>query len=94
MAKNRSAAKRARQNEKRQLRNRSIRSATKTYLTRARKFVTSGDKEAAQRSVIQAVSALDRAVTKGVLHPNNAARHKSRLVKQFNALGSPATTAG
>jgi small subunit ribosomal protein S20 len=81
-----SAAKAHRQALKRRLRNRAVKSFTKTMVKRAEAAISSGDLEAAQEAVRQAISALDRAVKKGVLHPNNAARGKSRLMKKLNAL--------
>jgi len=50
--------------------------------------IASGDKSAAQEAVLTATSTLDRVCAKGVIHPNNAARRKSRLMKKFNALGA------
>ena len=84
MPNNASAAKRMRQEQKRRLHNRMVKSIVKTNVTKARQALTSGvDAEAAVRS---AVSELDRAAKKGVIHRNNAARRKSRLMKQLNAL--------
>jgi len=70
--------------ERRRLRNRSIRSRVKTYITKAEKLIFSGELEAAQSAVVAAISSLDKAAEKGVIHPNNAARRKSRLVKKLN----------
>ncbi len=66
------------------LHNKSIRSRTKTAIKEAEKLVVTADKEKAAAAVKTAVSSLDRAAVKGVIHPNNAARHKSRLVKKLN----------
>jgi small subunit ribosomal protein S20 len=84
MPNNPSAAKRMRQERKRRLHNRSIKSLVKTQITKARQAINfeEADAEAAVRA---AVSQLDRAAKKGVIHPNNAARRKSRLMKQLNA---------
>jgi small subunit ribosomal protein S20 len=83
MPNNRAAAKRMRQEQKRRLHNRSIKSLVKTQITKARQAIaTDADAEAAVR---EAVSELDRAAKKGVIHRNNAARRKSRLMKQLNA---------
>jgi small subunit ribosomal protein S20 len=83
MPNNRAAAKRMRQEQKRRLHNRSIKSLVKTQITKARQAIaTDADAEAAVRD---AVSELDRAAKKGVIHRNNAARRKSRLMKQLNA---------
>ena len=65
-------------------RNRSIRSAVKTKVTKFRRSVSEGA-EGVEELVAAAVSALDRAVAKGVLHRNNAARRKSRLMQRLNA---------
>ncbi len=69
---------------KKQLRNKSVRTYTKTCLMRAEKLISSNELDAAKEAVTQAVSAFDRAAKKGVIHPNNAARHKSRLMKKLN----------
>ena len=81
----RSAAKAHRQSLKRRLRNRVARSETKTALKQAVVRIASGDLEAAREEVRAAISTLDTAVRKGVLHPNNAARRKSRLLLKYNA---------
>jgi len=79
-----SAKKRVRVSEKHRLRNRSMRSLCKTNITKAEKLILSGELEAAREAVDAAVSSLDRAAEKGILHPNNSARRKSRLLKKFN----------
>ena len=79
-----SAIKQMRVAEKRQLRNKSIRSLCKTNITKAERFIFSGELEAAQKAIIAAISSLDKAAEKGVIHPNNAARRKSRLIKKLN----------
>ncbi len=83
MPNNPSAAKRMRQEQKRRLHNRSIKSLVKTQITKARQAITA--EAQAEEAVRAAVSDLDRAAKKGVIHPNNAARRKSRLMKQLNA---------
>ncbi len=87
MPNNAAAEKRMRQEQKRRLHNRSIKSIIRTKVTKARQAITAGtvDAEAAAEAVRAAVSELDRAVKKGVIHRNNAARRKSRLMKQLNA---------
>jgi len=80
-----SAMKRLRQADKRRLRNRFYRSTARTYVKRARQAIEAGDLEDAQDAVRAAVRALDRAAEKGVIHKNNAARRKSRLMKAYNA---------
>jgi len=79
-----SAKKRVRTDEKRTLRNKSIRSLCKTNVTKAERLIFSGELEAAKEAVIAAVSSLDKAAEKGVIPPNNAARRKSRLLKKLN----------
>ena len=81
----RSAAKAHRQSLKRRLRNRAVQSATKTAIKSAVASLAGGDLEVARDQVRAAISTLDRAAQKGVLHPNNAARHKSRLLLKYNA---------
>ena len=84
LANTRSALKRMRQTEKRRQRNRKVRAETRTYIKRARAQIEAGELEAAQQTVSQAVRALDKAAEKGVLHRNNAARRKSRLMSRLN----------
>jgi len=79
-----SAEKQVRVSERRRLRNKSIRSMCKTNVTKAEKLIFSGELEAAREAVGAAISALDRAAEKGVIHANNAARRKSRLLKKLN----------
>jgi small subunit ribosomal protein S20 len=86
VANTRSALKRIRSTARKTARNRAIRSATRTFVKKARLLIAAGNKEEAEAAVKRAISALDRAVTKGVLHRNNAARRKSRLVKRLQSL--------
>ena len=79
-----SAKKRVRIAEKRQLHNKSIRSQVKTSITKAEQLIFSGELEAAGTAVITAISSLDKAAEKGVLKSNNSARRKSRLMKKLN----------
>ena len=73
---------------KRQLRNKSVRSLCKTNITKAERLIFLGELESAQKAVIAAIGSLDKAAEKGIIHPNNAARRKSRLMKKLNeALG-------
>ena len=81
----RSAAKAHRQSLKRRLRNRVVRSATKSFVRKAESAVAAGDPGAAREVVRAALSHLDRAAKKGVIHANAAARRKSRLVLKYNA---------
>jgi len=86
LANTKSALKQWRQNEKRRARNRMVRSRTHTFVKKADAIILDGNKEEALEAVKQAISELDRAAKKGVIHANNAARRKSRLMKRFNAL--------
>ena len=69
---------------RKRLRNKSTRSSVKTCLAKAEGLIASKELDAAKEAVVQAVSALDKAAQKGVIHPNNAARHKSRLMKKLD----------
>lgn len=80
MANHKSAKKRALQNEKRRLRNRRYISGSRTAVKRARTALAAGDATVAQTAVQTACASLDRAASKGVIHSNNAARRKSRLM--------------
>ena len=84
MANIKSAKKRIRTSEVKRLRNKAVKSQVKTGITRAEKLILSPEKDAAKEAVTTAISSLDRAVSKGVIHANNAARRKSRLVKKLN----------
>ncbi len=85
MANIKSAIKRNKQNEKKRVANRVYRGSARTFITSARKAIDTGTAEEAQVAVLQAVSALDKAAEKGVIHKNNAARRKSRLMKKLAA---------
>jgi small subunit ribosomal protein S20 len=86
MANHFSALKRARQTERRTIRNRSNSSRLRTALRELRESLAKGDKQAAEETFRKTVSALDKAIQKGVLHENTAARYKSRLRVRVNAL--------
>jgi small subunit ribosomal protein S20 len=86
MANHFSALKRARQTEKRTVRNRSNTSQLRTSLRDLRESLTKGDKKAAEETFRNTVSALDKAIQKGVLHENTASRYKSRLSARLKAL--------
>jgi small subunit ribosomal protein S20 len=85
LAHSRSAEKRYRQSLDRQVRNRSVRSAARTYVSKALGLIKGGSLPEAEAAVREAVSVLDQAQKKGVIHANNAARHKSRLMARYNA---------
>ena len=82
MANIKSQIKRNRQNEKRRLRNKSVRSEMKTLVKDARTAAEAGSDEAEQM-LRQALKSIDKAAQKGVIHKNQAARRKSRLVKEL-----------
>ena len=86
MANIRSAIKRNRQNEKRRSHNRVFRGAARTQVKKARVALAEGKKEIAAEEIKQAVKKLDRAAAKGIIHKNNAARRKSRFIKQLASL--------
>jgi small subunit ribosomal protein S20 len=86
MANHFSALKRARQTEKRTARNRANRSRLRTALRQLRESLAKGDKQSAEQVFRQTVSALDKAIQKGVLPENTASRYKSRLSIRLNAL--------
>ena len=84
--KNLSAEKRARQAVKRNLRNTSVLSSVKTVLKKVEEAIASGNREDAGKALLRAVSALNKAASKGVIHDNTASRKISRLTKKVNAL--------
>lgn len=92
MANIQSAKKQARQNEKRRLHNKGIRTSTRTALKQARTQIEQGELEQAIEATRHAVSKLDRAAAKGIIHKNNAARRKSRLMKRLAALEAEASS--
>ena len=75
---------------KKRLRNKSARTLCKTRITKAENLILDNELESAQTAVVSAIQALDKAAEKGILHPNNAARRKSRLVKKLNQASAPA----
>lgn len=84
MPSSKSAAKQARKSVKKHLRNKSVRSTVKTDITKTEKLIFSGNMEEAKKAADIAVKALDKAAEKGILHANNAARRKSRLMRKLN----------
>ena len=86
MANIKSQIKRIRTNEAARLRNKSVKSALKTAVRRVRTAVDAGDKATAQSELVTASRGLDKAVSKGVIHANQAANRKSALAHQVNAL--------
>lgn len=85
MANIKSAEKRNRQAAKRTARNRVVRGASRTAVKRARTALSSQTAET-REDVLNAMRALDHAAGKGVIHKNNAARRKSRLMKALNKM--------
>lgn len=83
MANTKSAIKRIKVSAKKHQRNVAVKSATRTYVKKARTAIAQNAGEALE-DVTAAISALDRAAKKGVIHRNNAARRKSRLMKRLN----------
>lgn len=94
MANIKSAIKRIRVGARKQARNRPIRSALKTYVGKARRAVDTGNTETSAAAVVTAISALDKAAAKGIIHPNNAARRKSRLMARLNKAAAGTPTGG
>ena len=88
MANHKSALKRIRQTAKRRIENRNYRNRARTLVKKARAAIkTSGSDTPSVEAVREAVRDLDKAASRGVLHPRNAARRKSRLAKAANATG-------
>lgn len=83
-----SQKKRIRTNEKARLRNKAVKSALKTAIKKADAAVASGDRDAALAAARDAARALDKAASKGVIHPNQAANRKSGLMARVNAMGA------
>ncbi|MBN2238165.1 MAG: 30S ribosomal protein S20 [Dehalococcoidales bacterium] len=84
------AQKQMRVSARKRVRNLPIRSKCKTVVTKAEKLIFSGKLDEAQAAVVEAITTLDKAAEKGVIHANNAARRKSRLMKKLNAAQAPA----
>jgi small subunit ribosomal protein S20 len=82
-----SARKRARQAEQQRRHNQARRSMMRSKLKQVTSAVAKGDKAAAEAAYAAAVPVLDRMATRGVIHKNKAARHKSRLAQQIKQLG-------
>jgi small subunit ribosomal protein S20 len=83
-----SAIKRARQNTKRHAHNASARSMYRTYVKNVLKAVATGDKAAASAAFTKAQPVIDKAMAKGLIHKNKAARVKSRLNAKVKALAA------
>ena len=87
-----SSIKDLRRTERRTARNRAAQGKLRSSLKRARIAVASGQAEAAQAAVAEALPVIDRSIGKGILHKNAAARHKSRLMRRVAKLATPAAS--
>ncbi|MDJ0805747.1 MAG: 30S ribosomal protein S20 [Gammaproteobacteria bacterium] len=86
MANSAQARKRARQADKRHLRNQGQRSHMRTYIKKVVNAIAKGNKEAATEAYREAVPVIDSSANQGLIHKNKAARHKSRLNNQIKAM--------
>jgi small subunit ribosomal protein S20 len=86
MANIKSARKRARQGVKRRIHNMSQRTVARSAIKDVRKAIASGDKKAAAAALVKSQAAIDRSASKGILHRNAAARHKSRLAHAIKGM--------
>ena len=86
MANIKSQIKRNKQNKKARVRNRVFRGAARTSIKKANVAIKTGDEKEANELTLKAIKALDAAAQKGVIHKNNAARRKSRLMKKLNSI--------
>ncbi len=89
MANTAAAEKEIRKNARRRVRNRLVRTSTRTMVKRATQAIEAGDADREQL-LREAMSALDKAAAKGVFHKNAAARRKARLAKKLKAQNNPA----
>ncbi len=86
MANIKSQIKRNKTNEKRRVRNQAVKSELKTLVRNTREAIAAGDKELAEKNLQIASRKLDVAVSKGVIHRNQAANRKSKLAKAVNKM--------
>lgn len=84
MPNHKSAEKRVRQSEKRRVINRSNRTKVRTYIKKLRAVLDAGKNDDVQKVLPDTISVIDKAVQKGVMHKNAAARYKSRLTVRAN----------
>jgi small subunit ribosomal protein S20 len=92
LANTKSAIKNIRKSARKREHNKVFRSRARTLIKRTRRLIDTGDLDGAQESAQLAIKALDKAAKRKVIHPNNAARRKSRLMKRLNtALEAQAT---
>lgn len=87
MAHHKSALKRIKQNKKKYLRNKHIRSTLRTFIKRVREAVEAKNADQARQALLAAIPVIDKAASKGVIHTSNASRNVSRLTKLVNTLG-------
>jgi small subunit ribosomal protein S20 len=85
-----SALRQYKQSETRRVRNHAVKSALRTQMKRVLSAVEKKDAAASKTALQDAYRLLDRAVVKGVIHRNNASRHKARLAARVNAVAAPA----
>jgi small subunit ribosomal protein S20 len=90
LANTKSAIKRIKQNHKRRLRNRLFAGRARTFARNARSTMETGTPEDARTATLTAISALDKAAEKGIIHKNNAARRKGRLMRRLAQMDKPA----
>jgi small subunit ribosomal protein S20 len=90
LANTKSAIKRIKQNHKRRLRNRLFTGRARTFVRNARSSIEAGTLEDARTATLVAISALDKAAEKGIIHKNNAARRKGRLMRRLAQMEKPA----
>ena len=88
MANHKSAFKRARQSQVRKVRNQSYRTKAKNAVKEVRAAVVGNSEDQAKKSLVKAVSVLQKTVTKGVIHKKEASRKISRLTRQVNQIAS------
>ena len=88
MANIKSQIKRNKQNEKRRLRNKSVKSSLKTAIRKFREAAEAGDTEQATVLMREASKKLDKAASKGVIHKNQAANRKSSIARQLQSISS------
>ena len=87
MANHKSALKRYKQNEKKNLRNKHVRSTLRTFVKHVREAVEGKDATVAKEALAAAIPVIDSAASKGVIHRSNASRSVSRLTRLVNTLG-------
>lgn len=86
MAKSKTPAKRARKAEANRLRNKAYKSQLKTAEKKYLAALSENDVEKARQNLIDLISLIDKSVSKGILHKNNAARKKSSFTQKFNQI--------